>query len=122
MASLKNFKIVLIVILVSTTLWVGLVMFLNLTKSELKTELLRSENVYQFLSKGMLDEVKITVEEEDMGVEGSSSVDLLEPIEPFFSMVGYERIIKKIKDDLLVAPEEFHKLQSDAVIKETEQP
>ena len=49
MTNLRNFKIVLIVVLISTVLWVGLVIFLNLASSELRTELLRSENVYQFL-------------------------------------------------------------------------
>ena len=120
MTNLRNFKIVLIVVLISTVLWVGLVIFLNLASSELRTELLRSENVYQFLSKGMLDEVKITVEEEDLEVEGAASVDLLEPIEPFFTMTGYESILEKIKVELLVPPKEFHDLQSDAVMREVD--
>ncbi len=108
------------VMLVSAVLWVGVNIYLSYTTTELRGELLGSENIYEFLSKGMLDEVKVTIEEDEtFPVEGLSA-DLLEPIEPYFSKIAFEKIIEKIDEELIVSPEEFHQLQNEAVMRNVE--
>lgn len=115
---MKKMIYVLVVALVSSVLWVGSVIYVNYTSIELRGEILGSENIYQFLSRGMLDEVKLTIQEDSKSKE--VAFDILEPIEPYFSKVGFEKVVEKIKENLIVAPEEFHQLQNDAVIREVE--
>lgn len=115
---MKKMIYVLVVALISSILWVGSVIYISYTSVELRTEVLGSENIYQFLSRGMLDEVKLTVQEDSKSKE--VAFDVLEPIEPYFSKVGFEKVVEKIKENLIVAPEEFHRLQNDAVIREVE--
>jgi hypothetical protein len=115
MGVFKSAVPVLIVVFASVVLWVASVIYLSYSSVELRGELLGSENVYKFLSTGMLDEVKITAHKEDHLPEGVS-VDLLEKIDPYFTKVGLEDVLGKTKENLRVAPEEFHKLKNDAVI------
>ncbi len=120
MGVLRRLLLVLGVMLITSILWVGLNLYLSYTSTELKGELLGSENVYEFLSEGMLDEVKVTIEEaKDTHVEGLT-VDLLEPIEPYFSKIAFEKIIEKIDKELIVPPSEFHKLRNEAVMRGVE--
>jgi hypothetical protein len=120
MKILRKMIIVLVVILITSVIWVGTNIYLSYNSAELRGELLGSENIYEFLSKGMLDEVKITVsEKEDLEIEGFT-VDLLEPIEPYFSKIAFEKIVEKIEKDLIVSPLEFHNLQNDAVMRSFE--
>ncbi len=117
---LKKMILVFAVILISAVLWVGTEIYLGFTSTQLRGELLGSETVYQFLSKGMLDEVTVSViDEENMPVDGVA-VDILEPIDPHFSMIGFEKVVEKIKENLIVSPEEFHKLQAEAVMRGVE--
>jgi hypothetical protein len=120
MKILRKMIIVLVVILITSVIWFGTNIYLSYNSAELRGELLGSENIYEFLSKGMLDEVKITVsEKEDLEIEGFT-VDLLEPIEPYFSKIAFEKIVEKIEKDLIVSPLEFHNLQNDAVMRSFE--
>lgn len=120
MGVLRKMVFVLFVVLITSVLWVGTTIYLGYTSTELRGELLGSENVYEFLSKGMLDEVQVHVEDdESMPVEGLT-VNLLEPIDPYFSLVAFEKIMEKVGTELIVPPSEFHELQNEAVMKETE--
>lgn len=121
MGVLRKTVFALGVMLVSVVLWVGINLYLSYTTTELRGELLGSENIYEFLSKGMLDEVKITVQEDESLPVDGLSVDLLEPIDPYFSKIAFEKIVEKIDTELIVSPLEFHQLQSDAVTRSLEE-
>ncbi len=117
MGVLRKMVFVLGVLLVSSILWVGSIMYLNYSSTELRGEILGSENVYQFLSRGMLDEVQVTLEDDEkMPVEGLT-VDLLEPIHSSFSTQTLEKIMEKVEDELIIHPDEFHELQNEAVMQ-----
>lgn len=118
MGVLRKIVFALGVMLVSVVLWVGTSLYLSYTTTELRGELLGSENIYEFLSKGMLDEVKISVQEDDSLPVDGLSVDLLEPIDPYFSKIAFEKIIEKINAELIVPPAEFHQLQNEAVMRD----
>ncbi len=121
MGVLRKMIFVLGVMLISSVLWLGTIIYLNYSSIELRGEILGSENVYQFLSRGMLDEVKVTVEDdESMPVEGLT-VDILEPIHSSFSTQALEKIMEKIEDELIVHPDEFHELQNEAVMQTEEE-
>ncbi len=120
MGVLRKMLLVLVVILITSVLWVGSSIYLSYTQTELRGELLGSENIYEFLSKGMLDEVKITVEDDKRLLVGELSVDLLEPIDPYFSKMAFEKIVEKIETELIVPPVEFHQLQNEAIMKSVE--
>ncbi len=118
MGVLRKMVYVLVVVLISSILWVGTSIYLNYSTVSLKGELMRSKSIYEFLSKGMLEEVQITIEDEaGMPVEDIAP-DFLEPIEPFFSRVGFDKVVERVKENLIVPPSEYHKLQNDAVMRE----
>jgi hypothetical protein len=120
MRILRKMIFVLAVILITSVIWVGTNVYLSYNSTELRGELLGSENIYDFLGKGMLEEVKITLEEEEsVAIEGLT-VDLLEPIEPYFSRIAFEKIVEKIETEFIVPPLEFHNLQNDAVMRSFE--
>jgi hypothetical protein len=119
MGVFRKMVYVLIILLVSTLLWVGASIYINYNSVELKADLLGSENIYQFLSKGMLDEVNIVIEDTDGLPVQDSAPDLLDPIEPYFNKIGFEKVLEKIEEKLIVPPSEFHDLRNDAVMKET---
>ena len=121
MGVLRKMVLVLMVILISTVLWVGMVIYLNYNTVELRGELLGSENIYEFLSKGMLDEVKVSVEDDESLPVDDLPVDFLKPIEPYFSKTGFEKVVEKINRNLIILPDEFHQLQNEAVMKEVEE-
>lgn len=117
MGVLRKLILVLGVMLISSILWLGTTLYLNYSSTELRGEILGSENVYQFLSRGMLDEVQVTLEDDEtMPVEGLT-MDILEPIHPTFSTNAFEKIMEKVEDELIVHPDEFHELQNEAVMK-----
>ncbi len=119
MGVFRKMTFVLIILLVSVILWVGASMYINYNSVDLKAEILGSENIYQFLSKGMLEEVEITVEDSQGLPVEDAAPDLLAPIEPYFNKAGFEKVIEKIEENLIVPPSEFHELQNDAVMKES---
>jgi len=120
MGVLRKMVFVFAVVLITTVLWVGSSIYLSYTQTELRGELLGSENIYEFLTKGMLDEVKIMVEDDESLPLDELSVDLLEPIEPYFSKMAFEKIVEKIDTELIVPPVEFHQLQNEAVMRGVE--
>ncbi len=120
MGVLRKMVLILAVALLTTVLWVGSSIYLSYTQTELRGELLGSKNIYEFLTKGMLDEVKITVEEDEKLPVDELSVDLLEPIEPYFSKIAFEKVVERIETKLIVPPVEFHQLQNEAVMRGVE--
>ena len=119
MGVLRKMVLLFLVILITSVLWVGMSIYLSYTETQLRGEILGSENVYEFLSKGMLDEVKITIEDDESLPADGLSIDLLEPIEPYFPKTAFEKIMEKV-EELIVSPAEFHQLQNEAVMRRIE--
>ena len=119
MGVLRKMVLLFMVILITSVLWVGMSIYLSYTETQLRGEILGSENVYEFLSKGMLDEVKITIEDDESLPADGLSIDLLEPIEPYFPKTAFEKIMEKV-EELIVSPAEFHQLQNEAVMRRIE--
>ncbi len=99
MGILKRLIIVLVIALVLIFTWVGLIVYVNFSSVELKSEFLGGMRV-------------------DVDVE-SESVNLAQPINPYFNKSGFEKIVEKVEEELVVKPAEFHELQNKAVILET---
>lgn len=90
-------------------LWVGVSVYLTYTEVPIKGELLGFE----------IDFIATRVDE-DLGLEEDTRVviDFTHPIEPSFETEGLENVAERIEEELIVEPQVFHDLQSDAVLEE----
>jgi hypothetical protein len=108
MGIFRRMVAILFSLLIVVVIWVGLVIYLNHSTVELKGDFLGLEVDYER-----------TLVEEDMGLGQAMEAitEHLKPIEPEFNLIGFENLLERIDDNLVVEPRIFHELQSEAVIE-----
>ncbi len=108
MGIFKQIALILFMLLVVVVVWV--VVTLYLTQSTVKIE-------DRYL--GVDIDYETTLEDKDMSLAEISEIISVytEPIEPNFNIRGMENLWERIDENLLVDPQIFHDLQSDAVIE-----